>query len=204
MDKEELKSFLDTIYELEGLVHLAISRDDCTPELMRLIGRKANAIAEICPAAAGDNCVQEKDDSKAERYEEADMPEYSIEADPVEQPVNAVARPENIIDSPADDLEGRAAASAVAAEYVEQQPMPEPASVAEPRGRLVFSINDRYRFKRELFDNSDASFNNTLALMASMENYDEAESYFIDELQWDVKRQEVADFLEIIKKYFKE
>ncbi len=46
MDKEELKSFLDTIYELEGLVHLAISRDDCTPELMRLIGRKANAIAE--------------------------------------------------------------------------------------------------------------------------------------------------------------
>ena len=40
--------------------------------------------------------------------------------------------------------------------------------------------------------------------MASMENYDEAESYFIDELQWDVKRQEVADFLEIIKKYFKE
>lgn len=66
MDKEELKSFLDTIYELEGLVHLAISRDDCTPELMRLIGRKANAIAEICPAAACDNCVQEKDDSEAE------------------------------------------------------------------------------------------------------------------------------------------
>ena len=51
-------------------MHLAISRDDCTRELMRLIGRKANAIAEICPAAAGDNCVREKDDSKAERYEE--------------------------------------------------------------------------------------------------------------------------------------
>ena len=73
----------------------------------------------------------------------------------------------------------------------------------EPRGRLVFSINDRYRFRRELFNGSDVDFNTTLSLVASMDDYEEAEDYFLDELQWDEKSPDVIDFLEILKNYFK-
>ncbi len=73
----------------------------------------------------------------------------------------------------------------------------------EPRGRLVFSINDRYRFKRELFKGSDMEFNTTLSLVASMDGYEEAEDYFLNELQWDEKSPDVIDFLEILKNYYK-
>ena len=72
------------------------------------------------------------------------------------------------------------------------------------RGRLVFSINDRYRFKKNLFNGSDLEFNNTLALVASMENYEEAEEYFINEQGWSLSESNVVDFLDVIKKYFNE
>ena len=106
------------------------------------------------------------------------------------------------IPAPVEIEENIAVSAPVVAENVV---VPKPVSVSpEPRGKLVFSINDRYRFKCELFNNSDADFNNTLAFVASMENYDEAEDYFLGELQWDPSSREVIDFLEILKKYFKE
>ena len=96
-----------------------------------------------------------------------------------------------------------------AAPVVNQEPVVKKEEVmsaksVEPRGRLVFTINDRYRFKRDLFCNSDAEFNTTLALVASMDSYEEAEDYFLDELQWNPQRQEVTDFLDILKNYFKD
>lgn len=75
-------------------------------------------------------------------------------------------------------------------------------STPKLRGRLVFSINDRYRFKRELFKNSDAEFNTTMAFVASMDNYEEAEEYFIDELGMDPMNPTVADFMAAMAKYF--
>ena len=55
-----------------------------------------------------------------------------------------------------------------------------------------------------LFSDSDIDFNNTLAIIASMENYDEAEDYFLNELEMDESDHDVADFLNIIKNYFGE
>lgn len=145
MNNDQLNSLLDSIYELEGLVHLAIAREDIPDSLPNLIARKGEELA----ARAG-----------SLRQTLQGLPDM---------PANTVKTPEK--DS-------------------------------KTRGRLVFSINDRFRFKRELFGNSDADFNNTLALVASMEDYEEAEDYFAGELQWDKSRAEVADFLEILKKYF--
>lgn len=68
--------------------------------------------------------------------------------------------------------------------------------------RPVFCLNDRFRFCRELFGNSENEFNSTLNLIAAMHNYAEAEDYFLNELGWDADNAEVSDFLEIIKIYF--
>ena len=43
MNKEELTGLLDCIYELEGLVHLALSRDDSPEALPELIARKGRS-----------------------------------------------------------------------------------------------------------------------------------------------------------------
>jgi hypothetical protein len=228
MNKEDLNELLDTIYELEGLVHLAINRDDSPGHLRNLILKKANAVAEYTALV----CEEE---TPAAPVAEAPAPAAEAPAPVIEAPVVEVPAP--VIEAPAPVAEAPAVVEEeIAVERVEVEEneaplyeMPEeepevnvepsvdcepevaaaPAPVArkmqaEPRGRLVFSINDRYRFKRELFNNSDADFNTTLALVASMEGYDEAEGYFIDELGWNEQSAEVTDFLDILKKYFKE
>lgn len=68
--------------------------------------------------------------------------------------------------------------------------------------RKAFSINDRFRFRRELFGNSDIEMSDTLNLVEAMSSYSEAVDYFMTDLQWDADNQEVKDFMEIIEKHF--
>lgn len=155
MNRQNLNSLLDNVYELEGLLHLAIAREDCPEIIPTLIANKATEVAERARLEAG-------------------MQEATVnDAKPAETPAPT-----------------------------EPEPPVQPAT-QQPRGRLVFTINDRFRFKRDLFGGSDADFNNSLALVASMDNYEEAEDYFINEIQLDPQAQETIDFLEIIKRYFK-
>ncbi len=209
-----MTGLLDCIYELEGLVHLALSRDDSPEALPELIARKGEELSQRACGIAHDTTtvvevaapavVKEKVEIPApvEAQEIVEIAAPAVVEEKVETPAPVEAQ--EIVETPAPvEIEENIAVSApVVAEKVV---VPKPVSVSpEPRGKLVFSINDRYRFKRELFNNSDADFNNTLAFVASMENYDEAEDYFLGELQWDPSSREVIDFLEILKKYFKE
>ncbi len=68
---------------------------------------------------------------------------------------------------------------------------------------LIFTINDKYRFRRELFGNNSSDFADTLNLISAMNTYAEAKEYIIDDLNWDVSSDEVADFMAIIESYFK-
>ena len=221
-----MTGLLDCIYELEGLVHLALSRDDSPEALPELIARKGEELSQRACGIARDTTtvvevaapavVEEKVETPApvEAQEIVEIAAPAVVEEKVETPAPVEAQEivetpapveaQEIVEIPAPvEIEENIAVSApVVAEKVV---VPKPVSVSpEPRGKLVFSINDRYRFKRELFNNSDADFNNTLAFVASMENYDEAEDYFLGELQWDPSSREVIDFLEILKKYFKE
>lgn len=142
-----LNTLLDSIYELEGLVHLAMQRDETPPSLPQLIARKARQVADLAQALPDPGSG-------------TPLPQFEDTESTVHE------------DNP------------------------------HARGRLVFSINDRYRFKRELFDGSDADFNTTLALIASMDSFIEAEEYFTGELMWDPARPEVKDFFKTIAQYF--
>lgn len=309
MRKENLETLLDSIYELEGLVHLAISRDDEPAMLPELIRRKSRELLEhatratdeviedipladipvieseltvitpepviaepvkpaitepvmptiaepVIPAIAEpvvevsepilEEVSAEIDESvpvvkETEKTVEEVLPEVMPERPTVVQEVK-VADPEQkvvvpevkvvlpevkvvvpevkVVVSERDDItvSGKATDSRQKISDLKQSisAFREEMQVdkgeketykfddfSEPRGRLVFSINDRYRFRRELFNGSDVDFNTTLSLVASMDDYEEAQDYFLDELQWDEKSPDVIDFLEILKNYFK-
>ena len=68
--------------------------------------------------------------------------------------------------------------------------------------RKAFSLNDHFRFRRELFSNSDPEMTETLNLVETMASYQEAEEYFYNDLGWDPDNEDVADFMAIIKKHF--
>lgn len=241
MNKDELNRLLDSVYELEGLIHLALAREDCPEVVPGLILRKAESLPKLAASIIGRRDNQPMQETVTVGII-ADEPEYQ---DPVEM-VDDNAVDGNAVDGNAvddeedmpeclsmseclavtDDFEDDPVAAATDDEPAAIEPekedsvvaipespavpaaqampeVPSKGAVRVPRGRLVFTINDRFRFKRELFNNSDINFNETLARVASMEGYEEAEDYFVDELQWDLERQDVADFLEILKNYFK-
>ena len=68
--------------------------------------------------------------------------------------------------------------------------------------RKAFSVNDRFRFRRELFGNSEADFVDAINMIESMHSYDEAREYFLDDLGWDEDVAEVSEFLAIVRHHF--
>ena len=68
--------------------------------------------------------------------------------------------------------------------------------------RKAFSLNDRFRYRRELFGNSDVEMNDTLNLVETMHSYSEAEEFFYGDLEWDSESPEVKDFMAVIRNHF--
>ncbi|MCH5228506.1 MAG: hypothetical protein J1F12_00745 [Muribaculaceae bacterium] len=190
----KLRDLLDKIYELEGLVHLAIRREDASEDFLRLIAKKGKEVSDLCLDLDKQDHIDDFSQKPSENPDGGPLAflldEYSID----EETQNVV---------PSLDIENYEIISEE--ENNKLSEIPE-ISLQEPeykKGKLVFSINDRFRFRKELFDNSDADFNNTLALVASMDDYEEAEDYFINEEGFDKGNPVVNDFLEVIKRYFR-
>lgn len=68
--------------------------------------------------------------------------------------------------------------------------------------RRMFTVNDKFRFRRELFGNSDTEFTDTLNLVEALRNYNEAEDYFYNDLAWDAEATEVQEFMAVVNRYF--
>lgn len=208
MDKNILKKLLDVSFELEGLVTLALDRGDhYDPSLDQLILRKGDTIASICrqysDSWAGKNylgglpsCIEDTLNKSDSDTEDSFTGKSSFIDDPGEYVLDDSSEESfDIMDEENDDL--------VSYQDDEAEILAEDLQI-EPRGHLVFSINDKFRFKRKLFNDSDVDFNNSLAIIASMDNYDEAEEYFMSDLQMDPMSADVISFLNIVKKYFGE
>lgn len=77
--------------------------------------------------------------------------------------------------------------------------------LARDRARDIFkafTINDKFRFRRELFRNSQEEFDETLYVIAQMNNFDEAEEYFYNDLCWNPESEDVKEFMDVVKKHF--
>ena len=68
--------------------------------------------------------------------------------------------------------------------------------------RRAFSVNDRFRFRRELFGNNEADFVDAINMVEAMHSYDEATEYFLNDLGWDEEVPEVSEFLNIVRHHF--
>ena len=66
----------------------------------------------------------------------------------------------------------------------------------------VFNLNDKFRFRRELFGNSDAQYVECLNLLSAMDSLDEAKEYLFDDLSWDPNNEDVKAFIELISNYY--
>lgn len=68
--------------------------------------------------------------------------------------------------------------------------------------RKAFSLNDRFRFRRELFGNNENDFAEAINMIEAMSSIEEANDYFYNDLKWDKNNPEVQDFMAIVEHHF--
>lgn len=72
---------------------------------------------------------------------------------------------------------------------------------AAPDLRKAFTINDRFRFRRELFGGDDKAFVAAIDRMGQCKDYNEIEA-FISTLGWDASNEDVVAFKEIVSTFY--
>lgn len=172
MLKEQLTELINTLYEAEGLVDMALRRDVAADD--RVLYLALAKCHDVSRKAAEINVG-----TTAEQAEES-APVYSAAALPA-------------ADNAADNAADRSLDDEVAQRVQ--------SGVRKPIIR-AFSINDKYRYRRALFDGNDMLMRDTLAEFETMAGYGEALDYCVQTLGWDVDNGEAKGFVAILEKYY--
>lgn len=157
--------------EIEGLLRVLRDRDN--DEARHALADKVEAYTSAMNSLLSEGCGESSDES--DLSDQSDLAEVKTqEAEETEVVPEAVA-----------------AESAVASEVKHSE---------GPNTKLLkaFTLNDRFRFRRELFEGDDADFTETLKLLADMDSYAEACDYLYNDMMWDKTDPNVADFMAIV------
>ncbi len=68
--------------------------------------------------------------------------------------------------------------------------------------RRAFTLNDKFRYRRELFGSNDVLFADTLNALSAMQSLDEALNYLYKDLCWDPEDDNVKDFVATVTNHF--
>lgn len=148
--------------------------------------------------------------------EETTLPEDDNDGESIEeQPVIALEEEEPTEASPEEDATEEAAEEeevntcVTAAEETKLHTAPEQAPELRLDEKLArqysrdlrkaFSLNDRFRFRRELFGNSDEKMNEAITAVENMDSMQEAREYFFTRLGLDSSSTDVTDFMAIVE-----
>lgn len=180
---ENLKHILDLTYELEGLVELALRRTDVRASLIPLITDKIRSLAET-QTASGSHSSLPHGMADTDYIQETDMEEcieneQTDTADLMEDTQGDTQK--TIPDASSDPQEFQSADNGT------------------PIGHLPFSINDKFRFRRELFGNDNTRYAQSLELIATMTSLEEVSDYLCNDLELEEDSEEVKAFLERVK-----
>lgn len=210
-------SLLNLAYEIEGLLLLHINRgDEASPEMTSLLKKKiallsasyseetaVAPIASVAPAEA--KTETEVEIKNSENEAEATLSENNENERPVEPDNEAIARSTATEETEEAEPLGANEKVYITPAIDNNEPERLEDKLSRERAKDIFkafTINDKFRFRRELFRNSQDEFDETLDVIAQMSNFDEAEEYFYNDLCWDPENEDVKEFMETVRKHF--
>lgn len=193
--KEKYRTLLEKAYELEGLILLAMSKDEMPEGLQELIERK---VSELMEEENAKRSAEEQ--SQKLEIPEDDSLETKVSAE--EDSAHDSSLEEDITYQVPAEEDDMPYYSLVDEE--EERPSRRKPRLKEQKKLPVFSLNDRFLFIRELFEGDAAVFNEALNRIAACRNFDDAKEYLTKErgLNPD-EREEDERFLGIIEAYFR-
>lgn len=191
MNKENLENALDLCYELEALIEISLHREPLPPRIAELIAEKTEAMRRCLLLA---NTPASEEERREKEREDRDK-EDSVDS------VDSVGSEDSEISEQERGERDKEEEEKEEIEETEEIRPSSPVSRPESLGKL-FSLNDKFRFRRELFANSAEDFIDSLNLVEAMHSLEEAEDYFYDDLQWERDNEDVVAFMEKIARYF--
>ncbi len=179
---------------------------------LTIIGESTEELPEHCDAEPEASCqdIEQEPSTEPEPIAEP-MPETTVEIETVEpepeeeeEPeLKEEPEPEEEQEEPEDEEIAMPQYDTTDTDNEEPIRLDEKLARENSRNlRKAFSLNDMFRFRRELFGNSATEMTDTLNLVEAMSSLSEANDYFYNDLEWDASNPEVQDFMDIIAKHF--
>lgn len=188
-------------YEIEGLLLLQSQRadGDTVPAVDNMIAEKTALLAKAFPLCPETLATEEE---PAEECPAADSNDSEATA------ASALAEEEMMATEPVaatPAVEATAAPEPPVVNESIETPQSLEEKLARERARDIFrafTLNDKFRFRRELFRNSQDEFDETLNVISQMSSITEAEEYIYDDLCWDPDNEDVKAFMDVVAKHF--
>lgn len=192
----DLTGLLNLAYEIEGLLLLHINRgDEASPEMIALLMSKSAQLQS--GIAALDSVVDNTPVITTTSTSTVATPAIGPETYDDLEAIATDAESEEREDADAVPTVNDTAAADSQPTLDERLARERAADISK-----AFTLNDRFRFRRGLFRDSDSEFKETLEVIGSMADMSEAEDYFFNDLCWDPSDPEVKDFMAIVAKHF--
>ena len=149
----------------------------------------------------------QEQESSYEPVQEMELPsveELNEEVESVATPAEATVAAEKTVSEPAASL-----SSASSHATTLEQSLPHSISLNEviqkkflADFRKAFSLNDRFRFRRELFGGDEGRMNEAISDLNELQSFEESITYLDKKLKWNVEDEAVADFIKLLEKRF--
>jgi|GEM_PF-1622394 len=220
MSAKDIDEMLSLAYEVEGLLLVAQRLGDDVPEVITTkLARKAGELADMAAAAtqAATPAPIEEDVVEAQAQAQAVAGLPSDDYDPTEtwQHDNGEEPGEVFAVDYEEPPHGGTSMPPADAGDNETKPADgdaadgEPLRVDEAVQRAMrrdlsraFSINDRYRYCRELFGGDAAAMTAALGDLATLGSLAEAEAYCRDRLGWSGDGEVEQEFMQVLRHHF--
>jgi len=223
LDVHELKYLMDSFTKeptptLSELLKRSITRMQGRLDELQ---QEVDAVQEISPSAVEETA--EEEDEVAGSEEDSPVITQSLESVVVkedeegeaivaeEKPVVIAAAAETAAAAAEEEEEGKKEESAIVeepvVETVVKEEEPKSAVLGESLKlsaglRHAISLNDSFRFSRELFGGNTDLMNRVIEQISVMSSYKTAVAFLSSKVELNEEKEAVNDFLELLKKYF--
>lgn len=203
-------NLLDTVYEIEGLLHLLMIREDAPARLSELIKEKIRTLTQMSEEVdfgdrsdSPDYFSDAPDEERERKIDEYVTTENLTLNDNTSEEEDTEAEPDDSeykmepVDFSSDNREG-----GDVLDYSDDF-MSEPLKEQTPvKHTIRFSLNDRFYYTRELFGGDTSRFNDTVGIIIGMNLFSEVEEYIYSTLKFDSENPAVISFMERVENAF--
>lgn len=203
----ELLQIDDMKHQMEKLVLFLSESGNQSVSLKEEVEKETtDAVREVCveevPETTVPQIVEETDVvDKTPQIEEPEKPHYNSYAEGIVLPEYKNPRTtekQNVVSAEISQEETRRTETPVIKSFNDNIQAP-PAVLDLKRG---LSLNDRFLFQRELFNNDRNEMNSMMLRLNAFTTYPDAENYLREKTSWNFENETVKDFLLAIKKGF--